>query len=347
VRRARQGVRTIAAMVLLAGLLAAGTIAAPAGADKGDPDAKRRKRSLEVEPVGTYAVGRVQEVFVDDNRPTNAGGSYAGAPDRTLVTTISYPAKGEYVEGETIDDARPATDGAPYPLIVFSHGVTANAAVYQAVINEWVSAGYVVAAPDYPLSNSSSPAEPIFTNGVADVGNQPADASFVIDEVLALDREPGPLDDLIARKRIGASGHSLGAMTTLGLVYADCCIDERVDAAAPMSGLAAVVDDPANYFADDVDTPLLAIHGDADNIVPVQGSLNAFEAASEPKFLVLFPGGDHVAPYVGAGGTTGDVLVGATTAFWDRYLKRDRDALDRLRAAVADPAVASLQEGTG
>ncbi|HEY2838010.1 MAG TPA: alpha/beta hydrolase, partial [Pirellulales bacterium] len=39
--------------------------------------------------------------------------------------------------------------------------------------------------------------------------------------------------------------------------------------------------------------PLLQCHGDADEIVPVQFGQRLFEAANEPKRLVLFPGGGH------------------------------------------------------
>jgi dienelactone hydrolase len=335
----RHSIRAASVAAVVGTALVVGAVGAPAGAGKGG------KRRVEVSDVGTYAVGRIEAVFVDDSRPTPGGGSYPGAPTRTLATTISYPAEGTYVAGEFVDDAPPAKNGSRYPLIVYSHGVTATGDVYQAVINEWVSAGYVVAAPDYPLSNANGPAEPVFTNGVADLGNQPADASFVLDEVLALAKQPGPLRKLIARKHLGAAGHSLGAMTTFGLVYADCCTDARIDAAIPMSGVAAGIDDRENYFTGS-DTPLLALHGDADNVLPVQGSLDAFAAASGPKFLVIFPGEGHVFPYVGADGAEGDVLVATTTAFWDSYLKGDSSALDRLRAAVPDPGVATLQEAT-
>lgn len=325
---------------VLSGALVVGVIGAPAGADKGGGGGKR---SVTVSPVGTFAVGRVQEPFVDDSRPTMATGTFPGAPNRTILTTIFYPAQGTYVEDEIVDNAAPAENDGPYPLILFSHGLTANAGVYEGVIGEWVSAGYVVAAPDYPLSNTNAPGGSVWSSGIADVKNQPADASFVIDQVLALSKEPGSLQGMVARKRIGASGHSLGGITTLALVYGDCCIDERIDAAVPMSGLAGLVDDGANYFLG-VDTPLLLLHGDVDETVPYTGSTEAFAKASEPKFLLTFTGAGHVTPFVGVEGPQGDALVAGSVAFWDTYLKGDRAALDGLRDAAADPGVAVLQE---
>lgn len=336
----RYPMRNALVAAIMSATLVVGVVGTPAGADwRGIPDA-------EVVPLGTFAVGRLQETFIDRTRPTDPTGTYEGASDRTLVTTIFYPARGTYVENEIVDGARPARKRGPYPLVLFSHGVTANATVYEGVIGKWVSAGYVVAAPDYPLSKTDAPGGSVYTSGIADVTNQPADASFVIDEVIALSKERGPLRKMVARTRIGASGHSLGGITTLGLVFADCCIDDRVDAAIPMSGIAGLVDDGEKYF-EDVDTPLLLLHGDRDDVVSYQGSVDAFARASAPKFLLTFSGAGHVYPFVGAEGEQGAALVAGSLAFWDAYLKRDRDALDDLRAAGSEPGVATLQELAG
>ncbi|MGB9791980.1 MAG: alpha/beta hydrolase [Thermacetogeniaceae bacterium] len=39
--------------------------------------------------------------------------------------------------------------------------------------------------------------------------------------------------------------------------------------------------------------PLLILHGEADELVPVESAKMMFQAAGEPKELVLIPGGDH------------------------------------------------------
>jgi fermentation-respiration switch protein FrsA (DUF1100 family) len=338
VNPARHPIRRLTAALAVTVALggSAATVAAAPGGDSAE----------DVAPLGTYAVGKVVVTLVDDSRPTAAVGTYAGAPDRTLKTTIYYPAKGTYVEDDIVEDASPAKKRGPYPLILFSHGLTANATVYEGIINEWVSAGYVIAAPDYPLSNTDAPGGNVFANGLGDVKNQPADATFVIDEVLALSKDRGALRGLVDKKHIGASGHSLGGITTFGLTYSSCCIDKRIDAAAPMSGIAGIVADPATYF-EGVDTPLLILHGDTDPLVPYGAGVDAYASASAPKFLVTFVGAGHVAPFVGAEGPQGDALVESGLAFWDSFLKRDRAGLDRLEAAVADPAVATLQEDPG
>jgi fermentation-respiration switch protein FrsA (DUF1100 family) len=254
-----------------------------------------------------------------------------------------------WTEDQIVDGADPARKDGPYPLILFSHGLTANATVYEGIINEWVSAGYVVAAPDYPLSNRDAPGDNlfvVFANGIRDVKNQPADASFVIGEVLALSKSAGPMKGLIDRKHIGASGHSLGGITTYGLTYSSCCRDERIDAAAPMSGAAGLIADGATYFQD-VETPLLILHGDTDPVVPLGAGEHAYAKASAPKFFVTFVNTGHVDPFVSAEGESGDVLVASSLAFWDYFLKRDGLGLERLRDTVSDPAVATLQEDPG
>jgi fermentation-respiration switch protein FrsA (DUF1100 family) len=333
----------------LAALLATGTLLlAPSVGSAGlstevDAGADRPgKPGAEVVPVGTYAVGRTIQTFVDDSRPTMAAGTFPGAPNRTLLTTIYYPAQGTPGDA-VVDDARPAKKNGPYPLILFSHGLTANARVYEEMITRWASAGYVIAAPDYPLSNTNAPGGNIFLNGLSDTPNQPADASFVIGEVLGLARAKGTLRGLVDKKHIGASGHSLGGITTFGLTYSDCCLDERIDAAAPMSAITGLMAEGSTFFQG-VDTPLLVVHSDRDELVPYSAGVDAFIRASSPKFLVTFVGGTHIQPFVSVDGPQGEALVATSVAFWDYFLKGDRDGLDRLRDGVPDPSVATLQE---
>jgi fermentation-respiration switch protein FrsA (DUF1100 family) len=293
---------------------------------------------------GTYAVGERIEIYVDTSRPTDPNNDFAGAIDRTLDTVIWYPATGTAsVEDEvaiSTPDAELDTEHGPYPLVLLSHGWTANPGVYQVLGRTWASAGYIVAAPAYPLSNTNAPGGPI----IGDVENQPADASFVIDQVLA-DATLGPVIDV---DHIGAAGHSLGAITTFGLVFADCCRDDRIDAAIPMSGIAGLVDDGENYFRDDA-VPVLVLHGTADTTVPYGSSVDAYAKARAPKAFVTFADGDHIWPYIGGTADARRVAFQEmTTAWFDLWLKGDTTGMERLRDAVAasDPE-ASLQEDLG
>ncbi|MEA2660320.1 MAG: hypothetical protein QOF64_3185 [Candidatus Binatota bacterium] len=288
---------------------------------------------------GTYAVGKRTQTFVDSSRATDANHSYKGAPNRTLLTTIWYPALGDPTKNATADT--PAdTEHGPYPLVLMSHGFTALGSVYGAIASQWASAGYVVAAPDYPLSNNKAPGGPVTT----DTKNQPADASFVIDQMIATDKSLFGGNGIIDRDHIGAAGHSLGAITTYGLAYSDCCRDGRIDAAISMSGTTILVDAPDHYFHGTT-TPLLAVHGDADETLPYSLEKSTYARATKPKFFVTFKGGSHVRPYIGGDDAQAESFYEFTTAFLDRYLKGDAEGLTRLRTAVATPgANATLQE---
>ena len=147
----RGGGKVIASTALV--LVGAFFAAAPAVAAPVLPSARP---SPAVAAIGTNAVGRIEQTFVDDSRPTKANDSFAGAPNRTLHTTIYYPALGK--PGDTVTaDATPDRKHGPYPLILYSHGSNSFGAEYEPLLRQWASAGYVVAAPDYPLSNKNSP----------------------------------------------------------------------------------------------------------------------------------------------------------------------------------------------
>jgi dienelactone hydrolase len=300
------------------------------------PIATAAPKAPRVVPIGTYGVGRTEQTFVDDSRPTKAKGTFEGAPNRTLHTTIYYPARG--TAGDAVAaDATPQSKRGRFPLIVYSHGNNSLGTEYEPLLRQWASAGYVIAAPDYPLSSKNSPGGA----DASDLAQQPADARFVIDRVLALDaKRSGTLSGLVDAKRIGASGHSLGALTTYRLAYQACCLDKRIKAAAPMSGAAG---DPPEFFAN-INTPLLALHGDADNTIPYQLGVETFAKASPPKYFLTVLGGGHTPPYRGGPEPGPTTVAHVTLDFFDRYLKDDPGALDRLRRDAAAPDVASLQE---
>jgi len=107
--------------------------------------------------------------FVDTSRSTPPWNGMPARPSRTLVTSIWYPAK-----------SGSANHPGPYPLIVFAHGLGGSPQDYRTLLTAWAAAGYVVAAPLFPLSSSETPGGP---DG-GDIGNQPGDMSFVIDQML-------------------------------------------------------------------------------------------------------------------------------------------------------------------
>jgi fermentation-respiration switch protein FrsA (DUF1100 family) len=295
--------------------------------------------ALESGPDGPYAVGERTETLVDDSRPTDPNRGAPGEPDRTLDTLVFYPADGA-PGGEPVEDAPARASNGPYPLVVFSHGFLAHANVYRNLVRWWAAAGYVVAAPTFPLSSTNAPGGP----QVNDYRNQPDDVSFVIDEMLRINGDRShPLAGLVDETRIGVSGHSLGGLTTFGVAFNSCCVDERIKAAVPMSGLRLPFIG-SEYFPTGVDTPVLIIHGDADELVPVTQSHRAYAEAEAPKYLLLLQGEDHALAFIsGRGSAAGTLVVDASIGFFDRYLKGRDDGIDRLQEAVTAEGKAELR----
>jgi fermentation-respiration switch protein FrsA (DUF1100 family) len=212
--------------------------------------------------------------------------------DRPLPTTVWYPTEGE----------------KPFPLIVFSHGLTSEPAAYESVLKPWAEAGFVVAAPKFPHTRYRAP-----EFDETDVLNQPADVSEVITRMLATDT-----DGLIDRSRIAAAGHSAGGITTIGLFTGNR--DDRLSAGIVLSGQQVLglpfTGAPAR---------MLFVHGKLDTTVRYRDGLAAFNAVPWPKAMLTVTQGGHVA-------ITKDFLpVVATTTDFLRYaLYDDADAKLRL-----------------
>lgn len=312
----------LAVVAVVAGSALAG--AAPAFADHDGHDGRSR---------APYAVGSRSVVFVDTSRPTPANGSYAGARSRTLPTLVLYPARGA-ANGAIVPGATPARADDGFPLVVFSHGFTASGPAYAGLAALFVRAGYVVALPTFPLSNGAAPGGP----SIADYVNQPGDVSFVITQMLRLDHTKGdPFRHVIDDDEIGVAGHSLGAITTLGVAANTCCQDRRVDAAVSFSGIELFPN--GKWFAQPT-PPLLLVHGNADGTVPYGASVSIFGQAPPPKAFLTLIGAPHtpfLAPWL-------DPTARTVVDFLDGYLKHDRAALRRLASDGNVPGVASLQE---
>jgi len=272
------------------------------------------------EPDGSFAVGTTNLVFVDTSRPTAGNNGVPAKESRTLRTGVYYPASGLGGVGA------PGLAGHRFPLIVFAHGFMALGRLYGTILQAWAAAGYVVAAPDFPLSSATAEGGP----NASDVVNQPADERFIIDQMLALNDDPSSLlHGLIDAEHIGASGQSLGGMTTFGLAFNTCCHEPRIDAAVPMAG--ALIPDFDGEYDPDIGPPVLIIHGDQDERVDYEEAIKAYDLLSPPKLLLTHVGGMHVPPYVGAPSVPAlAATIDSSTAFFDLYLKNERGARERL-----------------
>jgi dienelactone hydrolase len=305
---------------------------------------RAKAEPVKVAEVNTYGVGSVADVKVDDSRTTMAHGGAPELPQRSIGATVYYPADTAPTD-EVTPDAPPSKEG-PFPLLAFSHGIGHSGPVYKNKLQKIASAGYVVVAATHPLSNSLTPGGAT----AGDLEQQAGDLSFLLDEVLDTSDEPtGPFSGLVDPDRLGAFGHSLGAITALGVGFEDCCADKRLKAVAEWSGIFMPLggDGTADLAEMSEDRPLLIVHGDQDSTIAYSNGQDVFGKATGPKYLVTLPGQGHVIPFVTGLDSPASAATTLTTVdFFDRYLKDDPKGIDRLKAAAtATPGAATLEVG--
>jgi predicted esterase len=259
-------------------------------------------------PARAYALGR--RTFMFDRG------------DRALPTSVWYPAKGTAAATpQATENAEP--EPGRYPLILFSHGLTAQPGDYAAMLMRWAQAGFVVAGPTYP--NTWYGADPLVPT---DIVNQPADASHVIDLMLA---QASPVTAIIDRDRIAAAGHSAGGITTVGLFSAHR--DERLKAGIVFAG----TDFQAQPFTGP-SAALLFVHGRKDDTVSWEAGHTVFEAVPWSRAMLTVTDGGHV-----TGGDDFEAVTATSTEFLRYALYGDPAAKSRIPQAAATDGVATLE----
>jgi alpha-beta hydrolase superfamily lysophospholipase len=193
------------------------------------------------------------------------------------------------------------------PSILYLHGVRWNLTGQAFRIEQLRAMGYSVLAIDYRGFGQSK-------------GDLPSEASVYEDARAAWERFTVMQPD--ASKRL-IYGHSLGGAVAIDLAADLAARAKKTKHPVPVRGLviestftslgdavAQVADNnlPVNWLPvrwllsqkfDSIDKivaidmPLLVVHGLADQFMPSRFSQQLFNAASEPKRLLLVPGGTH------------------------------------------------------
>lgn len=224
-----------------------------------------------------------ERIFVDVSRTTPANGACPAEPSRTLRTRLWVP--GGLCGG---DDPCP-----PYPLLVMAHGFGGLPEKFDAFATTVAAAGFVVAAPAFPLTNQNTPCG--HAGGFPDTSQQPNDLTFVYGELLAANANG--LDSLfgtIDPSALTLLGHSLGGVTSEGLVHTDCCTTT-----APSIVATILVSDPfgvTGFFGWTrvlTGPPTLILHGQADPIVGFSFAFDLSDSLPPPRTIVGIAGAGH------------------------------------------------------
>jgi dienelactone hydrolase len=334
-RRPRASLRAAALAALATGVLVAacagsggagaGHAAAPSG--PATPSASPRPSPpvrLPVGKLGRYAVAEQSLTIVDRSRPRLG--------PRVIPTVVRYP-----VIPAAAASATPAR--GLFPLVVFAPGYRQCDRSYRFLLHEWASAGYVIAAVEFPRTNChvSAPDE-------SDLVNQPGDVSGVIGQLVAISHRPhGPLAGLVNPAQIGVAGHSDGGDTAAAVAANTCCRDHRVAAAVVLVG-AEWPPMPGRYFARPA-PPMLFVQGTDDTWNPPETSKQLYRAdTTGPRYYLDLFGADHFTPYEGRSAPE-PIVARVTTDFLNRYLAGQRPAAAAMRRAGQVAGVAALATG--
>jgi predicted dienelactone hydrolase len=320
---------TLAGAVVVAGCVSGGT---PSGSVN-DPSASSATSQASTAPpapvwvpvgtLGKYGVASSSRLFTDTSRRR-----LGPRPLHTVIYRPVIPA----VSGTLARDQ--------FPLIVFAPGYLQCTSPYRVLLRQWASAGYVVAAVQFPRTNCH-----IAHPDEDDMVHQPGDLTYVIDQLLAMSRAShGLFSGLLNPREIAVAGHSDGGDTVAAMVANTCCIDHRVAAAVVLAG-AKWPQMPGRYFVRPT-PPMLFVQGNADTCNPPAASVQLYQAdTTGRRYYLNLPGANHFTPYVGRG-TPEPVVARVTTDFLDRYLVDRHGAGAAMRQDGNAAGVAELTSGS-
>jgi predicted dienelactone hydrolase len=260
--------------------------------------------------IGTYQVQSASYTFYDSSRPQLG--------TRALPVEVRYPVvpAAEVAAGKL-------TKG-PFPLVVFSPGWLQCASQYGPLLQDWSSAGYVVAVISFPRTTCGGPGPE------GDMMNEPGDVSAVITRLLGLSAgTTAVLAGMINPSEIAVAGHSDGGDVTAAVAANTCCLNHQVGAAIVLAG--AEYPYGGTYFPSGT-PPILFVQGNADPVnVPADSQqLYRSDTASTSFYLDLF-GAGHFTPYQGSSPPE-PIVAKVGVDFLNRYLAGEASYAGALTA---------------
>ena len=245
----------------------------------------------------------------------------------------------------------------PFPVVVHSHGLGGNREASSYILQAVADAGFIVVTLQHAGSDSGILAR---GGGIEAAGRTAmtaeaaqaryGDLPFALDQIAKDPVLKGRAD----LARVGMSGHSFGALSTLTAVGQRLAsapgetryLEPRIKAAIAYSPNKPRGDDPRAAFAR-IRTPMLHFTGTADT-TPFDLEKTPFERTTPyqaisgaDQYLIVLDGADH-ALFGGRRVATGQlkpidppqmqIVQAETIRFWRAYLKGDNAALAELCA---------------
>lgn len=230
-------------------------------------------RSIQNEIQYPYRVESFE--VTDASRVTPPMGDFEGASYRELVGKIWIP------------DADEKTMKGPFPLVIYSHGFMSFHEESDYLGEFLAHRGYIMVAFDFPASSLNAPGGP----NLADLPNQPGDISFLIDEFIKRNEDPGSsLYQQINIDKIATAGLSLGGLTTTLVAYHKELRDDRIGAAISIAGPTSFFN---KSFFETTDVPFMYIAGNIDAMIHYESNAKTFKDKMSDATVVTIDNGSH------------------------------------------------------
>ena len=296
----------------------------------------------ELAKFGKFSIG-VKTLTMTNPKQLDILKAKAGEPipsyDRPLTVEVWYPGKasdalssGQYrtqirdgktetiLSGKATRDGAAETSGAPYPLVIISHGYPGNRFLLSHLAENLASKGYVVASIDHTDSTYSD--QGAFGSTLL---NRPLDQLFVLNEMARLNaNDPGTtLKGLVNADNTALIGYSMGGygvVNTIGGGFTSAIVanpvappngalatrqagsathiasmDARIKAAVAIApwGWNRGFWDAASLSA--IKTPVFYVAGSVDDISGYSpGVRNIYEGSvNAPRFLLTYENANH------------------------------------------------------
>ncbi len=276
---------------------------------------------------------------------------YQADPGSMIVDSIILDLKDRQRDREVpIRIYYPKESNTAHPLIIWSHGLGGNRDAYAYLGKFWASHGYIVVHVQHRGSDSA-----LLRDGgmqaLRNAGNaknaiaRPKDVTFVLDQLVDLNKTHPILKGRLKLDSIGIGGHSFGAQTTLlaggqllgpGMDFHD----KRVKALLPMSAPVPLtafrnrayskIKLPAMHMTGTKDNSPIGETQAADRRVPFD------QISGCPQWYINFQDGDHMI-FSGRMARANSVdkeadmqfqkhIKQCSLAFWDAFLKDQKSA---------------------